>query len=104
MEKDHIRLKVFGDASILPGDLQLLIRETADISRRYDGFQANVCINYGGRDEIVRAAMRYAEDYKALFTHLLMLGTSAFEGRATRQFGEENFSFCFVFWPDKAKS
>ncbi|HBD85939.1 MAG TPA: di-trans,poly-cis-decaprenylcistransferase [Clostridiales bacterium] len=65
MEKDHIRLKVFGDASILPGDLQLLIRETADISRRYDGFQANVCINYGGRDEIVRAAMRYAEDYKA---------------------------------------
>ena len=42
-----------------------LIDETADISTRYEGFQANVCLNYGGRDEIVRAAMRYAEDYKA---------------------------------------
>ena len=33
--------------------------------RTTDGFQANVCLNYGGRDEIVRAALRFAEDYKA---------------------------------------
>lgn len=65
MEKDHIRLKVFGDPTILPQEMQALIRETSEISARYTGFQANVCINYGGRDEIIRAAMRYAEDYKA---------------------------------------
>lgn len=65
MERDHIRLKILGDPSILPESLRDLIDETADISTHYVGFQANVCLNYGGRAEIVRAAQRYAEDYKA---------------------------------------
>ena len=57
MERDHIRLKILGDPAVLSPELRELIDETADISTRYEGF--------GGRDEIVRAAMRYAEDYKA---------------------------------------
>ena len=65
MERDHIRLKILGDPEILPKNLRDLIDETADISTHYEGFQANVCLNYGGRDEIVRAALRFAEDYKA---------------------------------------
>ena len=65
MERDHIRLKILGDPEILPKNLRDLIDETADISMHYEGFQANVCLNYGGRDEIVRAALRFAEDYKA---------------------------------------
>lgn len=65
MERDHIRLRILGEAAVLPPELRDLIRETAEISARYEGFQANVCINYGGRDEIVRAARRYAEDYRA---------------------------------------
>ena len=65
MERDHIRLKILGDPEILPQNLRDLIDETADISTHYEGFQANVCLNYGGRDEIVRAALRFAEDYKA---------------------------------------
>ncbi|MEG1633161.1 MAG: polyprenyl diphosphate synthase [Oscillospiraceae bacterium] len=64
MERDHIRLKILGDPSVLAPELRSLIDETASISGHYDGFQANVCLNYGGRDEIVRAAKRYAEDYK----------------------------------------
>ena len=62
MERDHIRLKILGDPSILPESLRGLIAETADISAHSEGFQANVCLNYGGRDEIVRAARRFAED------------------------------------------
>ena len=65
MERDHIRLKILGDPEILPKNLRDLIDETADISTHYEGFQANVCLNYGGRDEILRAALRFAEDYKA---------------------------------------
>ena len=65
MERDHIRLKILGDPEILPKNLRDLIDETADISTHYEGFQANVCLNYGGRDEIVRAALRFAEDCKA---------------------------------------
>ena len=35
---------------------------TDEISTHYQGFQANICINYGGRDEIVHAARRFAAD------------------------------------------
>ena len=65
MERDQIRLRFLGDLSALSPELQELARRTNEISSHIQGFQANVCLNYGGRDEIVRAAMRYAEDYKA---------------------------------------
>lgn len=65
MSRDRIRLKILGDISLLSPRLRSLIDETAKISTGYDGFQANVCINYGGRAEIVRAAKQYAEDYAA---------------------------------------
>ena len=61
MERDGIRLRILGDVELLPERLRRLIRETDEISTHISGFQANVCINYGGRDEIVRAAQRYAE-------------------------------------------
>ncbi len=60
MERDQIRLRFFGDLSRLSPELQELARETTEISGRYEGFQANICLNYGGRDEIVRAAREYA--------------------------------------------
>ena len=63
MERDHIRMKVFGDLEGLSPELQALVEKTDEISRRYEGFQANICLNYGGRDEILHAARRYARDY-----------------------------------------
>ncbi len=65
MERDHIRMKVFGDVEGLSPELRALVRKTDEISQRYEGFQANICLNYGGRDEIVRAARHYAEDLAA---------------------------------------
>ena len=62
MERDHIRMKVFGNVEGLSPELQELVKKTDEISRRYEGFQANICLNYGGRDEIVQAARRYARD------------------------------------------
>ena len=63
MEKDGIRLCFFGDTSVLSPGLRELIERTDEISRRIEGFRVNVCVNYGGRDEILRAAKAYAEDY-----------------------------------------
>ena len=60
MEQDRIRLEFFGDLSRLHPDLQELAKKTKEISARYEGFQANICLNYGGRDEIVRAAKAFA--------------------------------------------
>ncbi len=62
MEKDGIRLRVFGDVQGLSEEQRRLITETDEISRRVTGMQVNVCINYGGRDEIVRAAGRWAAE------------------------------------------
>ena len=62
MERGQIRMKIFGDVSALPENLQALVKKTDEISARYEGFQANICLNYGGRDEIVNAARRYAKD------------------------------------------
>ena len=61
MERDQIRMKVLGNTSGLSPELQKLVAETDEISTHYKGFQANLCINYGGRDEIVHAAEQYAQ-------------------------------------------
>jgi undecaprenyl diphosphate synthase len=62
MERDGIRLRFFGDTSVLSDKLLSLIRETDDITAHLGKtFQANVCLNYGGRDEIVRAVRRAVE-------------------------------------------
>ncbi len=65
MERDKIRMKIFGDLNALTEEQRELVRKTDEISRRYEGFQANICLNYGGRDEIVHAARRYAADLAA---------------------------------------
>ena len=65
MEQDHIRLKILGDLGRIPPSLRALIAKTDEISTHYDGFQANICVNYGGRDEIVRAARDLAERARA---------------------------------------
>ena len=62
MERDHIRLKILGEQSRISPELRRLIAKTDEISTHYAGFQANVCINYGGRDEIIHAARRFAAD------------------------------------------
>ena len=63
MERDHIRMKVLGNIEGLSPELQEMVARTDEISHHYEGFQANICLNYGGRDEILRAARRYAKDY-----------------------------------------
>ena len=62
MERDNIRLRFLGDLSAISPELQALVERTNAISARMSGFQANVCLNYGGRDELVRAARKMAED------------------------------------------
>ncbi len=65
MEEEHTRLFVMGDLSRLSPALRALSEEALETATRGEGMQANVCFNYGGRDEIVRAARKYAEDYAA---------------------------------------
>ena len=65
MAKDKVKMAFFGDLSPLSDKLRALCHETEEISKGYDGCQVNICLNYGGRDEIVQAARRFAEDVAA---------------------------------------
>ncbi len=62
MERDKVKMEFFGDLSPLTPELRELCERTREISKRYDGCQVNVCLNYGGRDELLRAAKAYARD------------------------------------------
>lgn len=62
MERDKVKMEFFGDLSALTPELQQLCQQTREISKRYDGCQVNICLNYGGRDELLRAARAFACD------------------------------------------
>lgn len=61
MERDRVKMKFFGDVSVLSPELRKLIEETETLSQEFEGVQVNLCINYGGRDEILRAAASAAK-------------------------------------------
>lgn len=65
MERDKNRLRFLGDLSVLDDETRDLIAQTDEISARIEGFQSNICLNYGGRDEIVHAARAFAADCAA---------------------------------------
>ncbi len=67
MARDHFRIRFFGDLTGLPPKLEQLAHQTDDVSSALpkDYCLVNLCINYGGRDEILRAARKYAADCAA---------------------------------------
>ena len=61
MERDNVRLRFMGDLSVLSPELKELAARCDEISSRLTGCQCNICVNYGGRAEIVSAAKSFAE-------------------------------------------
>ncbi|MGX8698587.1 MAG: polyprenyl diphosphate synthase [bacterium] len=62
MTEKNVRMRVLGDTSALSPRLRALIRETEELSRGLTGMWANLCINYGGRDEILHAIKKWQAD------------------------------------------
>ncbi len=65
MEKNHVRFRFFGDLSRLSPDLRKLCLDAQSRSSEYHEVQVNFCLNYGGRDEIIRGIKAYAADAAA---------------------------------------
>ena len=65
MEKNKVHFNFFGDLSRLSPKLQKLCMDAQNRSSQYGEVQVNFCLNYGGRDEIIRAVRAYAEDVKS---------------------------------------
>jgi undecaprenyl diphosphate synthase len=61
LEREQVRIRFLGDLEQLPAGLQSLIAEATRRTAANNGIRFNVCTNYGGRAELVRAARRLAE-------------------------------------------
>ena len=62
MEKNHVCFRFFGDLTRLSPELQKLCQDAQERSAQYHEVQVNFCLNYGGRDEIVKASRAFAKD------------------------------------------
>ena len=51
-----VRLRVIGDLSLLPNDVQAILRASEERTQGYEGKGINMALCYGARAEIVRAA------------------------------------------------
>ena len=61
-KKNNMRIRAIGDISVLDDDIRTRIAEVEEASASYDGLNLTIAINYGSRDEIIRAVNRIAED------------------------------------------
>lgn len=118
MARENIKLAFLGDLSAIPQSLRGLIDRAEAISRELDSpYQANICLNYGGRDEILHAARAVAEageDFTEanLQRHLYsadipdpdLLIRPGGEQRISNfllwQAAYSEFYFCDTLWPD----
>ena len=64
--KNDIRLMVMGDLSVLDDELQKVINEAIEKSSTNTGATLNIALNYGGRQEIVRAVCSLLQDGKEI--------------------------------------
>ena len=61
-EKNHMCVRVLGEKSGLDPDIQDRIRELEEATKDNDGLHFQIAINYGGRDELVRAMKKIAKE------------------------------------------
>lgn len=126
-KKNRMRVRVLGDKTALDEDIRNRIAELEEATKENDGLNFQIALNYGSRDEMVRAIRRLCADCKdetvsideineSLFeTYLdthdipdpdLMIRTSG-EQRLSNyllwQLAYSEFYFTDVLWPDFTK-
>lgn len=125
--KNNMRVRVIGDISVLSDDMKNSINELEQASKNNTGLNFQVAINYGSRDEIIRAARALAKDVQekrvaindiddALFGQYLdtkdipepdLLIRTSGEQRLSNfllwQLAYTEFYFTDVLWPDFTK-
>ncbi len=55
LHKNNVKIHVIGDISKLPQTAIQEINSALDLTQNNDGLTVNIALNYGGRDEIIRA-------------------------------------------------
>lgn len=60
--KNDMKVRVIGDITRLDADIQKRILELEEATKNNGGLNFQIAINYGSRDEIIRAVKKLAED------------------------------------------
>ncbi len=55
LDANDVRIRTLGDSSGLPGEVQKAVESAVSRTRENGGLKLNIALNYGGRDEILRA-------------------------------------------------
>jgi len=60
IHQESIKIKFIGDLTPFPENLKKIIYSSESLTKKNDNFLLNVCVNYGGRQEIVSVAKELA--------------------------------------------
>lgn len=125
--KNKIRVRVIGNTESLPQYLQETIKYVEEKTGGYNDFKLNLAVGYGGREEIIDAIKKIAQDYsngkikiddinEENFKKYLYDGSIPDPDLILRTSGEERISnfllwqsayselyFSDVYWPDFRK-
>lgn len=63
-DSENIKVKILGDITALSPKMQKSIKECMERTKENTGVTFNIALNYGGRDEIVKAVKAIAEKVK----------------------------------------
>ena len=61
---NNVKVMIIGDRDKIPAETLKVIDDAIETTKNNTGLILNFAFNYGGRDEIVKAAKQYALDYK----------------------------------------
>lgn len=64
-EKNRMKVRVIGDKTRLDDDIRTRIEELEEASKNNDGLNFQIAINYGSRDEMIRAMRKMMKDCEA---------------------------------------
>ena len=63
-DSENIKVKILGDVSVLSNKMQKSIKNCMERTKNNTGVTFNIALNYGGRDEIVKAMKKIANKVK----------------------------------------
>lgn len=126
-EKNRMRVRVLGDKTALDEDIRTRIAELEEATKENDGLCFQIALNYGSRDEMIRAMKKLCADCKDGKVTVEDIDAKVFEGYLDtagipdpdlliRTSGEQRLSnyllwqlayaefyFTDVLWPDFSK-
>ena len=83
--KNRICCKHIGRKDRIPTAIRAALEDLEEVTRTYTDFYVLLCVDYGGRDELIRAATRMAEEGKGIVSEelLLPIGRESWKGAAS---------------------